>query len=416
VWGTRSDGGALHLGKTVHIREGETTEVVFDEPERTLVEGRVTSDGGPRAGVAIAAVDPWRDPEFSWFLRELTPASARTDEDGTYRLALGGGTRYFLLLQEENGRGQAQVEVVLPESAASFRLDVPLPPAKLAGVVVYEGTAIPVSDLLVEAFDSELEMRSYLALVRARRGRCKTDLEGRFAIDHLPRGVYSVRVVRPYSMDVWAHGIQVEEGEPAEIRIELDSGHFGSLRVMDSRGYPVAGASAIVRDQGRNLLDASELGVGVGRAGQISAGFDLPLPPSGGSCEVTVIHPGHAPARFEVPLGGQAPSRTVTLSAGGSLRAIVEDSAGNPVSGSEIVVLDGDGRNVLDDHVPIFDPRAVHPQAPPLTGREGVVTLPHLRAGRYRVTATKGTARSDEVEAAIEEGGVATVRVVLRDA
>jgi carboxypeptidase family protein len=404
VWGTRSDGSALRFEKTARVQEDQVCEVRFDESDRIPVEGRVTGGGRPCPGVAIAAIDPWRDPESGYPWWDMTLASASTDEEGRYRLALGGGTSYFLLLRERDERGQAQVEVALPESVASFRFDIPLSPGRLEGVVVEKGTAIPVPDALVEVLDSGKELGSYLGLVRARRGRCKTDPKGRFALSHLQPGTYSIRVIDPYSRNAWEHGITVDESGPADVRIGLDVGLCLDLRIIGRQGYPVTDADAIVRDQRGYFIAGRHFDHGV-------EGLP-PVPP--GRYEVTVIHPRNAPVRLEVEINGEEETRTVTLSAGGSLRATVSDSAGNPVRRAEVVVLGSDGRNVFDDRVPAH-PLVVNPYPDSSTTEDGTLVLEHLGPGRYKVTATKGAARSDEAEVTIAEGEVATVRLVLSE-
>ena len=142
--------------------------------------------------------------------------------------------------------------------------------------------------------------------------------------------------------------------------------------------------------------------------------FGLP-PVHPGRYEVTVLHPLHAPARLDVEINGQVKTRTVTLSAGGSLRAIVSDLAGNAVRRAEVVVLGPDGRNVFDDRVPSADPLVVNPYCDSSTTEDGTLVLEHLTPGRYKVTATKRAARSDEADVTITEGEAATVRLVLSE-
>jgi hypothetical protein len=215
----------------------------------------------------------------------------------------------------------------------------------------------------------------------------------------------------PYSRSAWAHGITVDQSGPADVRIGLDAGLSLDLRIIDRQGYPVTDADAVMRDQRGYFIAGRHFDNGV-HSMILGPVFGLPpVPP--GRYEVTVLHPRHAPARLDVEISGQVKTRTVTLSAGGSLLAIVSDSAGNPVRRAEVVVLGPDGRNVFDDRVPSPNPLVVNAYSGSSTMEDGTLVLEHLGPGRYKVTATKGAARSDEAEVTIAEGEVATVRLVL---
>jgi protocatechuate 3,4-dioxygenase beta subunit len=411
VWGTRQDGHAVHVERrAVRVDESHVSEVAFDEPRPVRVEGQVSRGGQPLAGITLLAMDPWRDIESSFPWWDLTLGSARTDEEGRYRLSLRGGQLHLLLLGGEGERGRTQVEVELepPRSVEAVRFDIALGAGRIQGVVVEPGTGIPVAEALVELFDAAKERRSYLSLARARRGRQRTDRQGRFAIDHLPAGTYSARVSVPHSTEVWTHGIALGEGESVDARLELEPGIDVAVRLVDPRGHPVEGAAGILRDAAGNLVTVPGLSRYTGNLLRFT-------PAPRGAHELTVVHPRHAPLRIPVDLDRRPPVQTLILSTGGALEVSVSDTAATAVPGATVSVRDADGRDVFDDRVPAGDLCAANPYASPFTAGNGALVLEHLGPGTYRVLARKGAAQSDEVEVTVVEGETVTARLIIKD-
>ena len=418
VWGTRADGGAVHYEKAIQVHESRVTEVRFDEPGRVVVSGRLSESHRserhrPLAGLIVAAMDPWRDIETSYPWWNLTLASGVTDAEGRFQLPLPGGELCFLLLSGDGLLGQTQIELEVPDSPGSFQFERTLPSGALRGVVVEHGTAISVRDALVEVFDAASERRSYLSLVRARRGRCKTDYKGRFALKYLPPGDYSIRVGVRYGVQAWTHGVSVKTGESAETRIEWKPGITVSVNLIDRQGYPVTGVSILTRDQQRNLVAGPHFHTVMFVSSQRPV-LDLP-PLAPGSYELTFVHPRFASLRLPVEVNAARWLPSITLSEGGSLDLVVRDSSGSAVPEAKVLVLDSDGRDLFDDLLPALDPIVAARNPSPFTAADGRFRWEHLRPGLYRVFASKGT-RSGETKTTIAEGKTAAASVTLPDA
>lgn len=371
---------------------------------RVEVRGKVVRQGNGLEGAVVFSIAFTH--ALQWALADGPEpnALARTAPKGLFEISLERRRPWLLLFGDGVGPGWAQVAVDPRDALETLEVSLPLSESQVRGVVMEAGTEIPAVHSLVELYDAGASRRSWEDLVRARRGCCLTDERGRFEIPGMLSGKASIHVVHLLA-DVWTPDVVLTEGGAGEVRIDIEPGSTLSANVMDAAVCPVNDAIALVRGLDGNLVCNP-------RFSEFGNKLRLPeLPP--GPYELTVVHPEHAPRRLPVELRAHEPLPMLTLSQGGSLRITVSDPARAPADRAEVLVLDADGRDILDDRTPWSDPFLGNPYVRPETLSDGTILFQHLRPGPHRVRATRGTAKSEEAPATIVEGEMASLSLVL---
>ncbi|MBI4601044.1 MAG: carboxypeptidase regulatory-like domain-containing protein [Planctomycetes bacterium] len=382
--------------RTVEVLEGQTSEVSWEEAVGIRVWGIVTAGGVPMGGGRIQVVQLGRE----WDL-----GSSAIGPTGAYSFEVPGPGKYQLLI-EAGGRGGAKAEVDVPAGAAEHRHDIDLPSGEVTGIVVDAATGDPVSGVEVVAFDAGAGTGSFARLLEGMKGMGRTDAEGRFTLQSLPPGEYTLRVMARGYAGARVDGVRVgDRSAPPEARIELERGVTLRARVLDPEGRPVAQAMAFLRDAEGSLVLSSR---------PARSGPDGTLAVEGvrpGAYEVTVVHAAYAPARAAVDAAsGEEPA--IQLASGGSIAVEVTDRRGRPVEGAFVELLDEKGENVLDAY---SFARIAGGPSPAATAADGKAVVGHAAPGKYRVAAATASARSREERVTVEEGKAVEVRLRVEE-
>jgi protocatechuate 3,4-dioxygenase beta subunit len=247
---------ARSIRKTISVRNGETTRVVFDDPEsRISIHGTVSAGGVPLSGcrLTVSLSDRGRMGGID--------RPGRTDSEGRFSLAVEGPGNYLFMVEEK------------PASYALFERAVPdmrdveesfeVPGGRILGRVVgNDGRAlarVPVTILRTDGNDSEKPWRSLR--------RTATGPDGTFEFGSLEEGTYDVRAPDGDQGNDYAtpirfgrvvlQGRHVDVGEPAvSIELRLAPEGWISGQVLDTKGHGVANVSIQIRTESGVRLSA----------------------------------------------------------------------------------------------------------------------------------------------------------------
>ncbi len=284
----------LPLGRISGEVRGPTGEPLDGCRVTLTVEGGVAY--GSFLGGHYAELETDADGRYD--LRSLSP--------GTYTIAAGGVPLGGLLGGTAAGGRAVHGGVVLAEGqwrdGVDFRLEEP---ARITGTVVGAGGA-PAEDAAIFVRDEAGRLLERFSLIT-------TDATGRFAVDGLAPGTYTVSArlagqASPESVPVDA----VADAAP-DVRLRLEAGTILRVNVRDRTDDDVRASVSVVDDQGREvsgMLSMADVmaGAGAGFAGK----EQLVGPLAPGRYRVTAISDDGRETSKPVTVGGQ-PERKVTL-------------------------------------------------------------------------------------------------------
>jgi hypothetical protein len=175
--------------------------------------------------------------------------------------------------------------------------------------------------------------------------------------------------------------------------------------VVDPGGAPVEGAWTVLVDLRTGIAVVSEHSAADGSVEITGAGA--------GPHRLAALHDGWAPAVVPVSLPARAEPALV-LRQPGRIEVQVAARDGGPVEGAEAALIDGGGQDIaaeisIDSSWDVRD--TVLP--PPRTRADGALVLERVPPGSYRLSARRGTARSEEAAVEVRAGGAVSVRFVL---
>ena len=307
------------------VRPGQSLVVTLARGR--AIEGVVHDVAGqPVAGARVAArsdqglmVSPWE--------AEASVVRATTDSRGRFRLD-GVGPGLHSVSARARGYGEATRRNVRPGGTVTLALR---PGGWFTGHVVDQGGA-PVKSALVRA---ELEPRFW----ETSRTEA-TDGDGRFELDGLSAGRYTVVVnARGYALGIET-GVTLPADGAAEIAISLASGVSVKGRLVDAAERPLHGR-ARMQELARQELPTAATEVLSGAAGDDGRFRIDHVPP--GAWTLAATAPGFAGQRVELEVGGRDPlvdAGDVVLERGLAIQGRVRTAAGAPVPGASIGAYD----------------------------------------------------------------------------
>jgi large repetitive protein len=298
----------------IEIAEGEDealAQIVFESG--FSLSGTVTRNGQAVEGANVSASLGGGGP-FT---------SARTNASGAYRLeGLTAGTYNVSVSQG----GAPRLQSITIEGDAT--LDLVIPFARLAGVVLDGATHQPLADVVVQATTS--------AAARGPR-TASTDSNGRFSLEDLEASAYTL-VARKAGYQLVSREVTATEGGGEELLLELARGAGIALEVRDaSFGVPLRAVQARATDGAGATVFAGGVTLDSDGRGEIPS-----LPP--GAYRVAVYASGYAPAILAVTAPAPAVLLPLTVGggieihagaatlAGGSARAQILTTGGQPYS------------------------------------------------------------------------------------
>lgn len=354
---------------TVAIAPGQTeaaVEIVFEAGFR--VDGHVTRAGRPVPEVMVFAAPTSGGGRNS--------AVAQTDEAGAFALEGLQEGEYSINVSASRPTAPITRRVAI---SGDTTVDLELPAARIAGVVLEAGSARPLGDVALQIDDEGAGGMRFMS-------GAASDSSGRFAFEDLEPKEYRLSFQKPAYQSESRRAV-ASEGGP-ELRVELRRGAGVEMQARDGVfGTPLRGL--MVR-----AIDA---------AGQTAFTGSVPLDSEGrgevpglrpGSYELRVDSSGYAPARLPgvtVP----SPLLAVALTPGGSLEIRVGPQT-LALPRPEATLLAADGRACL---------WSIFADDGRLRFREPLRRIENVPPGRYTLRIEGGEAH----ELVITEGGQTAV-------
>ena len=380
------------LTASVEVRSGETTEVVLGQPAGppTRIEGRVTRGGEPLREAIVT---------FAGIGSGVDVHGTRTDAEGRYELELPGGRNYAVNV----GTGANFVSYSVVHSipaAASHRIDLELPSGSVHGRI-FAPSGEPAQRTTVALRPEDAFAEGAPAVVY-------TDAEGRFEVESLPGGTYTLRAGVQHALaneplgTATVEGIHVDAGQRVG-PIELHLAHAGSVRgtVRRANGKPATEATIYVFDhRGSAVMEASPWHTD--QAGRFEVHGLEP-----GPIAVLAREAGTSSAIVDTQIqADEGVELDLALEEAGHLRVVVlsEDEEPPPV---HLRVLDAQGRDVAQLSGP-------ENWASSMTRGTDTVLIGPLPPGRYRVEAITNDGRSHGRSVTLRAGRGRTVKMRLR--
>ena len=343
-------GSTRSASGSVTIADGQKevdAEIVFDG--NGTLSGRVTRGGQGVSGSGVSVGGG----------RGGSAASGRTDDGGSYRIEGITPGDYTANVQPAPGSGGRGVSKAVKIDGETY-LDFEIPVARLSGIVVDGSTKQPLADARVTA--------SLDGGTGSRPGNATTDTNGRFFVDDVDVGSYTLTLRRTGYQEASSTVSATEAGGDAGT-IEMTRGDGLELRVLDGiYQIPLRSASVRVKDGTGAVVISTWLSLDGDGKGEIAS-----LKP--GSYTLVVGSGDYAPQLLQGVVVPGAPL-PVALTPGGSVE--VRPGEASRAKGSATL------RNALGQP---------HPYRP--FGPEGLVTLPpvgvalvdHLAPGSYTLAA-----------------------------
>lgn len=397
----------------VHLAEGQRLrhDVVDTSAGTCRVHGVVSYRGEPISTGMVAAMAQDSDTFLGFDFKMATLSS-----DGSYEFAgLAPGSYQFNV----SGDGpDVKLEVEIPE-LPEHRLDLALPEAGLAGVVVSADTGEPVERAEVTLVSTDpFVAEGWLGGLIAGENRVLrdwTDETGVWSFERLSPGEYELQA----RGTVWGREagrfgpsevvlLEVEENsERSGISIALPSTLVLAGVVTDPGGAPVEGVILRAYLEGADDLRPS-------RARSDSSGeFELRgLAP--GPHLVTAVHDDYADAWPErVEVGPATPRLELVLPRGVEVSVVVYDATGAPAAGAVGTLLQVGGSVAVqreraeDSFEGFFGGEGA-------SGADGRLSLGRHAPGTYRLEVQRGRDRAVVEEVRLEDEGSVEIPVHLR--
>jgi len=404
------------------VKEGQTAVVNFGDEKAIRVYGTVRNSSGPMPRARLIWVP-------SRFETSMTGSIAMgtADESGLYEVKLQKAGKYTVRVSgpDEGLTGGAGLEVEVPEGTES-KQDIVLSEGRISGIVLSAADNKPLGGATVTAFhlpgdgdgSSAEQTAGGSTMVIGGRGRARSiqqgfagsataDSTGSYTIDNLSPGGYKVSASKEGFASRTIDKVVVGDTGIGAADFYLTTGRKIHARVLDADGRPLAQAFLILLDaEGNPIVKPGQLlmtgsdgtstidGVDEGTYGLLVLTRDL-APTVAQGIDVTREADGAAQAR---------------ATPGGSLTVKVVDGEGRPLSGVTMDIKDPSGV----DLTPILPLLRLTSGLPSATGSDGMITFPHLSAGKHEVTANLegGGAISGSIE--IVEGKASTLTLKVK--
>jgi protocatechuate 3,4-dioxygenase beta subunit len=383
----------VSLPQETTVVAGRTATVDFHLGGGVLVHGKVVQAGQPVADASIGF-----SPEGQPFGGH---ASVVSGEDGSYQVEGLEPGRYVVRVD------RTPLRVELPD-VQDFELNLEIPTGAVAGRVLDARSGAPVADARVLVLHADAQNPAepagppWSSTAYAGSGRTATD--GTFEVTGLAEGAYELQISHPdYSPGKVAAAVPAG-GRRDGIEVRLEPGARLAGQVVDAQGAAVAEAMVLVADPATGQPVRADMR---GRITGMDGRFEISgLAP--GRYAVRAIAPGYAasPEQMAEAAVGAEPV-VLRLTNGGRLEITVVDSAGQPVAGVRVQVLDPvTGRAALPGMPFGFSGE------PPATDDAGRLTFEHVTPGAWvlAVPAAGGPGTRSPVD--VREGETTTATLV----
>ncbi len=326
--------GFKMTSKTITLEEDQELEVVLGgASDLATLQGTVTRRGEPLEGLSVMI--------YGEGFSNMQMGS--TGENGFYEFKDVAPGNYLIFagrIQMGGGAGWSGA-LTVPEGGGIVQHDVELPAASLRVRVLEAGSGDPLSGIPI--------LLRTAAGEQGTGGTANSDSKGEAVFDFLTPGKYVVSAGQA-AMPIFPSGrgrasrvvgpLVIKEGQDEEQTVEIRLEKEARLRVkvLDTRGDPVAGAGVFFLDPGGQPLSALGLKTTDSR-GILELGS---LPPGPG--RVLARKEGAGQVEMEVRLrSDETTEATLTLEAGTMVFVQITDEEGKPVTGIQAILLDSRG-------------------------------------------------------------------------
>lgn len=375
---------------SVSIRDGETTRHDFGKRAAGApVEGTVMADGKPVDGATVMLLGGTAGMKV-----------AQSDAQGRFRFDHVDAGDYQVMVQSgAMGGGSQSAKVAVGADGQVATVALELSTLALEGSVVdaESGAGVPFAQVVLLTPGGG--GASFSDIVARQKGQAITGQDGRFRIEGVPKGSYSLKV----SASGWAEAeIEgVSAGGPA-VRVALSRGLELVVTVLGPDAKPVTGATVVPEDA----------------SGREGLSIDITMSKTTGADGVARLR--MQPGRYTIharatgfPVGSavvEASSGTLTirLEAGGSLDVVVKGPAGAALPGAIVKVLDASGAEIREA-LTISNFLG----SGGVTDQDGRARRDGLLPGKVTVVVRTPDARESRREATIAAGQTTRVEVVV---
>ena len=350
---------------------------VVDEAGRGVADADVYASGGPWGGLGFG------------------PPVARSDTLGTF--AIADRPRRGEIFLEARGEGVVMsqpIKVVLP----------PLGPVELRvsraraleGRVLDERSAEAVRGARIYASRGmQRSVGSLTSFFSRGAAQGETDETGRFRLEGLETGAYTVTITASGYKDAVAEAVVPEEGQPKALTVPLKRGAAIRGRVVDAQEAPAAGVDVYAEQAVMQVRSSTDYPSG----GSARTGPDGSFVIEGleaGRYEVVAEDETGAQAR-ELVEAGSGTDVVLRLLSPGAVEGTVVSPDGTPVAGARVLTF-APGRPMEGERT---------------TDAGGSFAFENLSPGSYRVAASHEKYGSAGRQVTVEPGRTARVEIAF---
>ncbi|HKS22214.1 MAG TPA: carboxypeptidase-like regulatory domain-containing protein, partial [Thermoanaerobaculia bacterium] len=225
--------------KSVEVVNGSAPPVEIDFSAGITIRGRVT-----RNGMALSGGNVYFAPRNR---AQLRPSFGMIAADGMYEVS-GVEPGDYDVRVNAMGSGNDNVPYTVTGNAV---FDIDLKGAPLRGVVLDSATSAPLPDARVSAMSAVTPGGGGAQPPRVWRNSV-SDSDGRFALDGLPDGAYTLRVDREQYAPL-SQTINVGGGSAAPMELRLVRGQEAAVRVVDADSGAALDGNVVLLDAQKKM-------------------------------------------------------------------------------------------------------------------------------------------------------------------